>query len=577
VRPLLIVDTPRKLDYLQKHLGETYDYLCTNGLLYDLPRERVGVDVFNGFNLEQTLLPAKLALAEKLLKFTSPFFVVTSPNEEGTRLYSQVLQLLRLPPKTKAHVCPAYLTPEILKELPKYAVSLNHNLLDAAEARRAVERLSGVLLSEFLHKVIPLFGYSSKGICMRDYISYSAASILLHIHSRTLLLHSQNLGSHMFLKTTSGFSAGEVVPNPACSIENLLPRYSDDPIEAEATFKRVQEYTQDLKMIETKEIQGQWTPPSSLSTEALHTYLFSLFTFQEGELLKVLNLLFDEGHISFYHRTIQGLNTQLIETIRTHFEKSNIIQYLDSRKLATLEKRGLGQCILPLHFDSTRLVHEPRAKEIFEAILNLTRLFFCKPMPRKEVHYLFALRKHRFLGKVELPPKLDNKHTPPFDFTYLKSSVAPKDKGEDYAVWLYTLEALNEGMTVEELLAPFQHSPSSLQLITAVDQLLNRYKYLELTEGKYYLTEQGFTCSELLLSFYSQALSLDNYKQLQLQLEAVRYGKLSREWFLHEWFTSFKSSHENVMIELEMDTADKPYTEADQDKITDTKITDTKK
>ena len=56
-KSLLIVESPTKVKTIQKHLGNEYDVMSCVGHVKDLPKNNLGIDLENNFEIKLTVLP----------------------------------------------------------------------------------------------------------------------------------------------------------------------------------------------------------------------------------------------------------------------------------------------------------------------------------------------------------------------------------------------------------------------------------------------------------------------------------------------------------------------------------------
>ena len=67
-KSLLIVESPTKVKTIQKHLGSEYDVISCVGHVKDLPKNDLGIDIENNFEIKLTILPDKKNFITELRK-----------------------------------------------------------------------------------------------------------------------------------------------------------------------------------------------------------------------------------------------------------------------------------------------------------------------------------------------------------------------------------------------------------------------------------------------------------------------------------------------------------------------------
>lgn len=538
MKTLLILDNETKLAMFRKYLGDKYEYISTNGLLYDLPPNQLGIDILKNFYMQESIREHNSETIRKLRQYqANPFYVITSPNEEGIRLYAQILKLFRLGPEICAHITLPYLNSETIKKFESHAKNLNTNIYEGALTRRCLERLGGFLLTEFFSFFESKYTYPIK-----PHLSLSAAHILSYIYQHVVSVHDSNNGFQLHLESSpSNFKAHEVLYNSQSSLDTLLPKYYNSDRESREVFEFIKEYSNELKMIKQDDITTDWIPPSRINFESLISYLLSRFNFSQYFLYKVLYHLYNSGYITYFQRSNTKIPTNLLEIIRKHFQDNNWINNLDTKKLGLLSK-NVSHCILPITFEPYTYSDNILVKQVFQAIKEYFCMYFSKKQEKIETYYLFQLKKHYFLGNSF---KLNS--TLPF-LSGILQPPTPSDK-DKFSINLYPMECLEEGVKIEEIFNFFDHSTISLNLYAAIDQLLHQYKYLEFNDNALYLTESGFVCCEL-LKVYSPFFKMDHLKLDEKAIYSIMSGNLSKDFYLNAWYHSFRKHHEKVMNEI---------------------------
>jgi len=155
-KTLVIVESPGKVKKIQSILGSKYLVTASVGHIIDLPREKMSVDITNNF--EPTYKPCS-AKAKKVIKQLkdmhekcSDVLLATDEDREGEMIAWSVAYVLKLK-KAKRIVFNSITKDEILKAV-KSPKTIDYNLVNAAKARRILDRVVGYELSPILWKNI---------------------------------------------------------------------------------------------------------------------------------------------------------------------------------------------------------------------------------------------------------------------------------------------------------------------------------------------------------------------------------------------------------------------------------------
>ena len=92
-KSLLIVESPTKVKTIQKHLGNEYDVMSCVGHVKDLPKNNLGIDLENNFEIKLTVLPDKkefISELRKKSKIANRVLIATDPDREGEAIASHL-------------------------------------------------------------------------------------------------------------------------------------------------------------------------------------------------------------------------------------------------------------------------------------------------------------------------------------------------------------------------------------------------------------------------------------------------------------------------------------------------------
>ena len=156
-RPLIIVESPTKVKTIKRFLGSGYDVEASGGHVRDLPKSRMGIDIANDYEPSYIAIRGKgetiRTLKEKAKK-ASKVYLATDPDREGEAIAWHLQTLLQsAQPK-----CSRISFNEITKDAVKNAIAspraIDENLVDAQQARRALDRVTGYSVSPLLWKKV---------------------------------------------------------------------------------------------------------------------------------------------------------------------------------------------------------------------------------------------------------------------------------------------------------------------------------------------------------------------------------------------------------------------------------------
>ncbi len=150
---LVIVESPAKAKTIKKFLGANFEVLASNGHVRDLPKSRLGIDVDNDFEPKYITIRGKgdlLAKLRKEVKKADKVYLATDPDREGEAISWHLLQALNLTDKDASRITFNEITKNAVKASIKQAREIDMDLVNAQQARRALDRMVGYLISPLL-------------------------------------------------------------------------------------------------------------------------------------------------------------------------------------------------------------------------------------------------------------------------------------------------------------------------------------------------------------------------------------------------------------------------------------------
>ena len=153
---LVIVESPAKVKTIKKFLGANYEVMASNGHVRDLPKSSLGIDVENDYEPKYITIRGKgdiLAALRKAAKKAEKIYLATDPDREGEAISWHLLYALKLiecTDKKIYRIAFNEITKQAVKESLKNAREIDMDLVDAQQARRALDRMVGYRISPVL-------------------------------------------------------------------------------------------------------------------------------------------------------------------------------------------------------------------------------------------------------------------------------------------------------------------------------------------------------------------------------------------------------------------------------------------
>ena len=154
---LIIVESPAKANTIKKFLGGKTKVIASMGHIRDLPKSKLGIDVENNFEPQYINIRGKGDLIKNLKKEAQnakKVFLATDPDREGEAIAWHLAYILNIPQNEKCRVTFNEITKSAVQEAIKNPRTVDKDLIDAQQARRALDRIVGYKISPVLWKKV---------------------------------------------------------------------------------------------------------------------------------------------------------------------------------------------------------------------------------------------------------------------------------------------------------------------------------------------------------------------------------------------------------------------------------------
>ena len=351
---LVIVESPAKAKTINKYLGNDYNVLASFGHVRDLPSKNGSVDPENDFSFEWEVSNTSKKHIKEIYdaaESSSNIFLATDPDREGEAIAWHIIELLNKKKLTKDKSIKRVVFSEITKSAVKNGIDnpreLDHSLVDAYLARRALDYLFGFSLSPVLWRKLP--GAKSAG---------RVQSVALRlICEREVEIESFDPQEYWKIKANL-----EVAGN---NIEANLTHYNGEKVDKfsfknEEDAKKVTESFkgQNFKFTDITKKPASRNPDAPFSTSTLQQTASSIFGFGASRTMQIAQRLFQGVEID-------GETTGLITYMRTDstdLSKEAIHSYRD------FIQNNFNSSYLPEEIRSFKSKKAKNAQEAHEGI-----------------------------------------------------------------------------------------------------------------------------------------------------------------------------------------------------------------
>jgi DNA topoisomerase I len=561
---LVIVESPAKAKTIKRYLGTDFQVIPSVGHVMDLPKSKLGVAVDDDFKPEYHVIAGKAKVLKEIqthAKKADNVYLATDPDREGEAIAWHIADQLG---KIKASVRRVLLD-EITQGAVRAAVAnpekLNHDLFDAQQARRVLDRLVGYQISPLLWDKV------KRGISAGRVQSVALRIIVEREKER------EAFRAEEYWTLDARLEAGNPPPFKARLYSHRDQRidnkaYKLPEAEARAIIAACEHQPFVVRKVERKEVRRGPTPPfitSRLQQEASRKLYFS-----PSRTMKIAQRLYegvelgDQGAVGLitYMRTDSvRVSDQALDSVREYIVNRYGASYIPDRAILYRSSKSSQDAHEAIRPTAVERDPESMARYLGKDELALYTLIFNRFVSsqmnpavydRTTVDIDSGEAVFRATGQVV---KFDG---------FMRVYTEGQDEAASDEDEAATLPAMNEGEALELLgFEPEQHftqPPPRFSQATLIKELeekgigrpstyaaimtsiLNR-EYVEEDQSKRLRpTSLGRVVAELLIKAFPDILEVSFTAQLEEELDEVENGKENWVKTLRRFYGPFKKS-----------------------------------
>lgn len=566
---LVIVESPAKARTLSKMLGRNYRIEASQGHVRDLPKSRLGIDPENDFELKYITIRGRgeiLARIRKEAKNAKKVLLATDPDREGEAISWHLANILNIDPESNCRIEAHEITKSAVAVAVKNPRPVNMNLVDAQQARRALDRLVGYQISPILWKKV------RKGLSAGRVQSVAARLIVDRENEINDFVPEEYWDIYAALK----LKVGKKNVTFQAKLHRLNGKKADVTNQKQAEEAKKLIENADLTVSSVKLGQRKKSPAPPFTTSTLQQEAGRKLNFTSARTMQVVQTLY-EG-VDVPGEGLQGLVTY----IRT-----------DSVRVSN-EALAMVRDYIPKTYGSEYMPAKPRvykgrstAQDAHEAIrpTSLSRTpESLKPALTRDQHLLYRLIYNRFVSSQMTDARYENMtilfDCPGATLRYYGenkvfagfTAVYEEGTDDEDAIKPQALPTTEEGMIVkaDEVTAEQRFTQPAARyteasLIKALEEngigrpstyaptiatIISR-GYVSREKKRLYPTELGFIVTKVMTEYFPPIVDVDFTAQMETELDKVEEGDLEWKEVLRAFYPSFEEMLKEAETQME--------------------------
>ncbi|MPT48225.1 MAG: type I DNA topoisomerase [Sphingobium sp.] len=586
---LVIVESPAKAKTIEKYLGGGYHVLASYGHVRDLPPKDGSVNPDDGFAMSWENYADKgkqlKAIADEAKKADS-LILATDPDREGEAIswhVKEVLKAKKALPADVSRVTFNAITKQAITEAMAHPRDLDHDLIDAYRARRALDYLVGFTLSPVLWRKLP--GAKSAGRVQ------SVALRLIVDREREIetFLPQEYWSVAAEMEQDGRAFTARLTKWRGDKIDRLTIGKEGDALAAKADVEAGR-FT--VESVETKPVSRN--PPPPFTTSTLQQEAARKLGFSASHTMRVAQALYEDGAITYMRTDGVQMDGSAISAARRAITERYDGGYLPEkpRQYQTKAKNAqeAHEAIRPTDFSKDRAGSGDHSK-LYDLIFKraLASQMASARLERTTVELLDGTGQHglRATGQVVIFPG--------FLTLYEEGRDTPNnaDGEDDDSKLLPRLSAgdvpAKKQVTAEQHFTqpPPRFSEASLvkrleelgigrpSTYASTLQVLKDRDYVRIEKNRFFAEESGRLVTAFLERFFERYVSYDFTAGLEDELDDISGGRAQWQEVLEAFWKDFKPKTAEVMerkpsdITADLDEFLSPFLFPDKDDGTD--------
>jgi DNA topoisomerase-1 len=316
---LVIVESPAKAKTIEKYLGKDFTVKSSMGHIRGLPSKDGSIDVNHNFAPKfEVDTDKKKVIAElkKIAKDSDTIWLASDEDREGEAIAWHIAEVLKLNPKTTKRIVFHEITKSALEDAIKNPRIIDMPLVEAQQARQALDYLVGFELSPVLWRKVR--GGLSAGRVQ------SVAVRLVVEREREIEAHEPESA----FKITAIFNLSDGTELPA----EASKKYTDADT-VQKTLEAYADSTFTVSAIDKK--PGTRNPSAPFTTSTLQQEASNRLGYSPRYTMQLAQRLYESGHITYMRTDSVNLSSLALGAMTDYIKKEFGEQYHQYRTFKT--------------------------------------------------------------------------------------------------------------------------------------------------------------------------------------------------------------------------------------------------
>lgn len=350
---LVIVESPAKAKTIEGYLGKDFTVTSSYGHVRDLPKDKISIDVANGFEPKYEISPDKkevVSQLKKLAKDAETVWLATDEDREGEAISWHLMEALGLKNGKVKRIVFTEITKKAILNAIEKPRDIDLDLVNAQQARRVLDRLVGYEISPILWKKIKT-GLSAGRV--------QSVAVRFIVEREREIEKFQTAASY---RVTAVFEAN------GHKVNAELPKNFQTEEEARLFLNDCLGATFSVQNLEKK--PAKKSPAAPFTTSTLQQEAARKLGFSVAQTMMLAQRLYEAGKISYMRTDSVHLSDFAIQAAKDQISRAYGNNYVQTRQYTTksASAQEAHEAIRPTDFGVHEAGNERNEQRLYELI-----------------------------------------------------------------------------------------------------------------------------------------------------------------------------------------------------------------
>ena len=339
---LIVVESPGKIDKIEKMLGDGYKVVASFGHIRDLDPKTMSIDINNNFEPMYVIPPDKSKVVQNLrynMNLCSEVIVASDLDREGEMIGYSIMEVLKL--KDPKRIVFNEITKNAIVKAIENPGKINMDMVYAQQTRRILDRLVG-------YKISPLLWKTLQGKLSAGRVQSVVARIIIDLEKEIM-----SYQSNPYFKVTGSFTHN--LTDITCVLMKGKEIYKlDTVIQVEQLLNSINTKTVSVvtNVIETKTNRS---PPPPHITSSLMQEASTRYGMNSKKTMDIAQKLYEAGYITYMRTDSTILSKEAIDDVKQYIDTNYGTTYYKYRahKNNSVDAQEAHEAIRPTKIEYT--------------------------------------------------------------------------------------------------------------------------------------------------------------------------------------------------------------------------------